>query len=226
MADKYLNVEGLRKLKVYIDDNDDANSFNLIKYGVTTYNQAKDILINKKDRPTFFIDNIGKTHEVITYAISDNNINFQYPVGFALYNISCYGSYVDSNDTWHSVSSSWEFFRYEVEPLVTDGKWKYKIHNSDLQDNRTFDAWYYGAGETFDIKYASGTMYRSDPKQYTLPSALQNGTVVYFNGQVFHASFPVWGGVSTIQPPKIQAISGANRGSVSLNVNLHVVGTL
>lgn len=107
------------------------------------------------------------------------------------------------------------------EQLVTSGNWKYVIHNDG-----TFDAWYTGTGEQFDIKYQSGTMYRSDPKQYTLPTALQSGTVIYFNGQIFHASFPVWGGVSQNQPPKIQAISGANRGSVSLNVNLHVVGVL
>lgn len=109
----------------------------------------------------------------------------------------------------------------DKESIATSGNWKYVIH-----DNGTFEAWYYGTGESFDIKYASGTMYRSDPKQYTLPTALQSGTVMYFNGQIFHASFPVWGGVSSIQPPKIQAISGANRGSVSLNVNLYVVGSM
>lgn len=105
--------------------------------------------------------------------------------------------------------------------VITNGKWKYVIHNNGI-----FEAWYYSTGESFDIKYQSGTMYRSDPKQYTLPTALQNGTIVYFNGQIFHASFPVWGGVSAIQPPKIQAISGANRGSVNLSVNLYVVGTI
>lgn len=105
--------------------------------------------------------------------------------------------------------------------LVTDGKWKYR-----LADDDTFEAWYYGTGEAFDIKYASGNFYRSDPKQYTLPSALQGGTVIYFNGQIFHSGFPVIGSVSSVQDLKIQALSGANRGSVNLSVNLHVVGTL
>lgn len=105
--------------------------------------------------------------------------------------------------------------------LVTSGNWRYVIRS----DN-TFDAYYYGTGESFDIKYQSGNMYRSDPKQYTLPSALSSGTVVYFNGQIFHSGFPVWGAVSSLQPPKIQALSGANRGSVNLTVNLYVTGVV
>lgn len=107
------------------------------------------------------------------------------------------------------------------EELVTSGNWQYVIHNDG-----TYDAWYYGTGESFDIKYQSGNMYRSDPKQYNLPSAISSGTVVYFNGQIFHSGFPVWGAVSSLQPPKIQALSGANRGSVNLTVNLHVTGTI
>lgn len=119
--------------------------------------------------------------------------------------LSAIKSYIDSKD----------------ETIVTSGSWKYVIHNDG-----TYDAWYYGTGETFDIKYQSGNMYRSDPKKYTLPTALQNGTVIYFNGQIFHSGFPVWAAVSSTADVKVQALSGANRGSVNLTVNLHVVGTI
>lgn len=124
-----------------------------------------------------------------------------------------------------ALSRFWEKIKAYIDAkdgeLVTSGNWKYIIHS----DN-TFDAFYYNTGESFNIKYQSGNMYRSDPTTYNLPAALSSGTVVYFNGQIFHASFPVWGAVSSLEPPKIQALSGANRGSVNLAVNLHVKGVL
>lgn len=107
-----------------------------------------------------------------------------------------------------------------VPDIQTNGKWKYRLYED------SYEAWYYNTGESYDIKYASGNFYRSDPKQYTLPTALQGGTVVYFNGQIFHAQFPVMGAVSSVPDLKIQALSGANRGAVNVSVELHVVGVI
>lgn len=103
----------------------------------------------------------------------------------------------------------------------TDGYWKYKIY----KDN-TFEAWYNRTGMAFNIQYASGNFYRSDPYTFLLPSALQNGTALNVQAQVFHANFPVFGAVSSLNPPKVQALSGANRGSQQCAVVIYVFGTL
>lgn len=96
-----------------------------------------------------------------------------------------------------------------------DGYWKYRIY-----DDGTFEAWYLRTGMTFDIKYASGNFYRSDPVTINLPAALENVTVENVQAQVFHANYPVFGAISTISPIKVQALSGAQR---SANANHTVV---
>lgn len=109
----------------------------------------------------------------------------------------------------------------KVISTQTSGNWKYKIY----ADN-TFEAWYSQTGTYFDIKYASGNFYRSDPVTYNLPSTLQSGTVLNVQAQIFHANFPVFGAVSSLNPPKVQALSGANRGSQSCTAVIYVFGTL
>lgn len=95
--------------------------------------------------------------------------------------------------------------------LETDGYWQYRI----FPDN-TFEAHYARTGVTFDIKYASGTaIYRSDPSLFSLPDALSSGTVRTAQAQVFHTGFPAWGALGQVSPPKVQAMSTANRGSNS-----------
>lgn len=98
-----------------------------------------------------------------------------------------------------------------VPEIQTDGYWKYRIYDDD-----TFEAWYLREGMTFDIKYASGNFYRSDPITIALPTALSNATVKNVQTQVFHANYPVFGAISTLSPIKVQALSGAQR---SANAN-------
>lgn len=110
---------------------------------------------------------------------------------------------------------------YTPPSVRTDGYWQYKIYG----DN-TFEAWYNRTGMPFNIQYASGNFYRSDPVTFTLPTDLQSGTVLNVQAQIFHANFPVFGAVSSLTPVKVQALSGANRGSQSCNVVIYVFGTV
>lgn len=109
-----------------------------------------------------------------------------------------------------------------VFPVIqSSGYWRYRIYS----DN-TFEAWYKRESLTLDIKYASGNFYRSDPFTFTLPDALTNATVENVQAQIFHANFPVFGAVSSLNPPKAQALSGANRGAVALTAVVYVFGTI
>lgn len=110
---------------------------------------------------------------------------------------------------------------YTAPQVQTDGYWNYKVY-----DDNTFEAWYNRTGMAFNISYASGNFYRSDPYTFALPTALQSGKVLNVQAQVFHANFPVFGAVSSLSPVKVQALSGANRGSQSCNVVIYIFGTV
>lgn len=125
--------------------------------------------------------------------------------------------YVNAN----GVSAIKNYIDGRTPGIASDGYWKYRI-NAD----NTFEAWYLRTGLTFDIKYASGNFYRSDPFTFALPTALQNATVENVQAQVFQANFPVFGAVSTLTPIKVQALSGANRGAVACTVVIYAFGTL
>lgn len=110
----------------------------------------------------------------------------------------------------------------KVAETQTSGNWSYKIYADG-----SFDAWYYKAAETWAITYASGNMYRSDPRQFNLPTDISGGTVFYTNCQIFHPNYPVWGAVAQVNPPKVQALSGAQRTSNSNHTTMiHVSGKL
>lgn len=110
---------------------------------------------------------------------------------------------------------------YTPPEIKTYDAWKYKVYDDD-----TFEAWYFKTGVTFNIKYASGNFYRSDPSSFPLPPALSNGTLWNVQAQVFHQNFPVFGAVSTMQSLQVQALSGANRGAVACSVVIYVFGTI
>lgn len=105
--------------------------------------------------------------------------------------------------------------------VQSEGYWKYRIYEDD-----TFEAWYLRASFTFNISYASGNFYRSDPYTFVLPTAVSSGNVENVQAQVFHANFPVFGAVSALNPIKVQALSGANRGSQLCTAVIYAFGTL
>lgn len=126
----------------------------------------------------------------------------------------------------NGVSHLWQkiqaYIDSKITTAVTDGYWTYKIY----PDN-TFEAWYLRTGMTFNIAYASGNFYRSDPFTFALPTALTNATVKNVQAQVFHANYPVFGAVSTISPIKVQALSGAQRSSnANHTVVIYAFGTV
>lgn len=124
------------------------------------------------------------------------------------------------------VSRLWEKIKAYIDSKVsfvqTAGYWSYRINNDG-----TFEAWYSRTGVSFTVTYASGNFYRSDPLIFALPSALDSATVSNVQAQVFHTGFPTFGAVSSLDPIKVQALSGANRGTNSnYVVVIYVFGTI
>lgn len=101
-----------------------------------------------------------------------------------------------------------DWVKARTPDMQTDGHWQYRI----FPDN-TFEAHYVRIGVTFSVQNASGNFYRSDPSTFALPTALSNATPRTVQAQVMHPNFPVFGSLAYISPIKVQALSGANRGT-------------
>ena len=107
-----------------------------------------------------------------------------------------------------------------------EGNWLYRVH-----PDGTFEAWYRATGQTVNLSYASGSMYRSDAISLALPAGLRDGRVlapVHAECNCAHSGFPTWGMLQSMTAAAVgfYAMSGASRGTnANYTITAYVFGT-
>ena len=107
-------------------------------------------------------------------------------------------------------------------PVQTDGNWTYREYADG-----SFDAWYMATKQTIVITAASGSLYRSDLRTLTLPSALGEVSILHADVNASHNNYPVWGVLASLSGANVNyyAMSGGSRSSSpNYIVTAHVFG--